>query len=294
MSDGLSPMSRDGSGPPAPNAPRRLRVIGVTSGKGGVGKTTLSVNLAILAAMSGQRVLLLDGDLGLANVEILLGISPRYSIADLLDGSATIQQVLAQGPHGIQLLPAGSGLHRLARLDEGQKQQLLHAFDELEDEFDLVLLDSPAGIGENVHFLMGGCQEAILVVTQEPTSLTDAYVALKTLSEQAGIRTFHVVVNQVGGGASAAEVFERLCRLSNRFLDASLHLLGSIPRDEHVQRAIMSQRPLATLHPLAPATRAISQISTALWDLPSPSNLDGGLKFLWQRLFLELHGGKSR
>lgn len=273
----------------------KLRVIGVTSGKGGVGKTTVAVNLALQAAQRGRRVLLIDGDLGLANVEILLGHVPPRNTAHLLDGSATIDEVLVEGPWGLRFLPGGSGFHRLARLDEGQKMRLLAALDPIEDRFDLVIIDSPAGIGGNALFFVGACQEAILVVTPEPTSLTDAYVALKGLSEQRAIRNFHVVVNQSSSDAVARQIFEKLCRLSDRFLDASLHFLGPIPRDEHVPRSIMAQRPLVALHPLAPASRALGEIAHRLLETPPPATLDGGLKFLWQRLFLELgQGGQGR
>lgn len=273
----------------------RLRVIGITSGKGGVGKTTVAVNLGLQAARLGKRVLIVDGDLGLANVEILLGHVPEKNMAHLLEGSATIDEVLAEGPWGLRFLPGGSGLHRLAELDESQKMKLLAALDPLEDRFDLVILDSPAGIGGNALFFVGSCQEAILVVTPEPTSLTDAYVALKGLNEQRGIRSFHVVVSQSPNDATARQIFERLGRLSDRFLDATLHYLGPIPKDEHVHRAIMAQKPLATLHPLSPASRALEGITAHLLETPPPTTLDGGLKFLWQRLFLELgHEGSKR
>lgn len=173
--------------------------------------------------------------------------------------------------------------------------RLRAALDPIEDRFDLVLLDSPAGIGGNALFFVGSCQEAILVVTPEPTSITDAYVALKGLNEQRGIRSFHVIVSQTPGEAVARQIFERLGSIADRFLDASLHYLGPIPKDEHVQRSIMAQKPLVALHPLAPASRALEEITTKLLETQPPCSLDGGLKFLWQRLFLELgHGGSKR
>lgn len=279
---------REASRSTTPPAARRLRVIAVTSGKGGVGKTSICTNLAVHAASGGLRVLVVDADLGLANVEILLGIVPRYSLVDLLEGTASIDEVLADGPHGVKVLPAGSGVPHLASLDEAQKLRLVTSLDPLEDRFDLVLVDSPAGIGDNVLFFVGASQEALLVVTPEPTSLTDAYVAIKAISQRAGVRDFHVAISQSPGERQAREVFEKLGRLTDRFLNARVRYLGSIPRDEHVHRAIMAQIPLVEAYPLAPASRSIARIADRLLAEPPPAHLEGGLKFLWQRLFLEL------
>ena len=159
-----------------------VRVIATTSGKGGVGKTNISSNLAVLAAKSGKRVLIVDADLGLANVEIIYGITPKYHLGDLLDGKVTMEEVLATGPGGIRVLPAGSGVSSLTQLDDAQKLRLMTGLDAVEDAFDVVIIDTGAGIGENVRFFVGGAQEALLVVTPEPTSLTDAYASVKVLS----------------------------------------------------------------------------------------------------------------
>ncbi|MFM2153894.1 MAG: hypothetical protein RL199_2329, partial [Pseudomonadota bacterium] len=143
--------------------PSPLRVVAVTSGKGGVGKTNLSANLSVLAAKAGKRVLVIDADLGLANVEILLGLSPRHHVGDLIDRSVALENVLTNGPHGVCVLPAGSGVQTLTSLDDDQKMRLIHALDPLEDRFDLVIVDTGAGIGDNVLFFVGAAQEAILL-----------------------------------------------------------------------------------------------------------------------------------
>ena len=264
-----------------------LRVIAVTSGKGGVGKTNVAANLAVLASRSGRRVLILDADLGLANVEIVFGIRPRLHLGHLIDGSATLHDVLAVGPHGIQVLSAGSGVAELSRLDEAQRLRLITALDPLEDAFDTVIVDSGAGIGENVRFFVGAAQEAILVVSPEPTALTDAYAAVKVLSRTAGVRHFHVLVNQAPTEAAARGVFDQLTGVAGRFLDARIDYLGSLPRDENLHRAIMAQTPLVDLFPLSPASRALAAAADRLFQAPRPRHLDGGLKFLWQRLFRE-------
>lgn len=266
-----------------------LKVYAVTSGKGGVGKTNLSVNLATVAARAGKRVLIIDADLGLANVEIVLGVKPRHHLGDLLDGNLSIEDVLVQGPPGVSLLPAGSGVQALTQLTGEQKMRLVQAMDPVEDLFDLVLIDSGAGIGENVLFFVGAAQEAILVVSPEPTSLVDAYAAVKVLSQQAGVRTFNVIVNPVVDELAARAIFQKLTAVTGKFLEARVRHLGYVPRDENLHRAIMAQRPLCEMFPSSPAARAIAAIGDRLLSdaaAPGPA-LEGGLKFMWQRLLRE-------
>ena len=264
-----------------------LRVIAVTSGKGGVGKTHVAANLAVLAARAGRRVLIIDADLGLANVEIVYGIAPRYHLGHLLDGVATLDDVLASGPHGIRVLPAGAGTQELTHLDEERRLRLIGALDPVEDRFDTVIIDSGAGIGENVLFFVGAAQEAILVVNTEPPSLTHSYAAVKVLSKTMGVRRFGLLVNQTPGEVTARETFERLAGITDRFLDVELRYLGSLPRDENVHRAVMVQRPVVDLFPQSPVSRALADIAGKLFDSPPPRHLDGGIKFLWERLFRE-------
>jgi len=261
-----------------------LRVIAVTSGKGGVGKTHISCNLAVLAARAGRRVLVLDADLGLANADIVLGVAPHYHLGHLLEASASLDDILAEGPEGVRILAASSGVQELTHLDDAQKLRLVTALDAIEDRFDLVVIDCGAGIGDNVLFFAGAAQEALLVITPEPTSLTDAYATVKVLSQQAGVEHFAVVVNSAPTGAHGREVFGRLTSVTDRFLTARLTFLGHVPRDENVQRALMAQRPVVELFPRSLYSRALQDISRDLLGRPSPPSLQGGLKFLWQRL----------
>jgi len=261
-----------------------LRVIAVTSGKGGVGKTHVSCNLALLAARTGRRVMVLDADLGLANADIVLGVEPHRHLGHLLDGSAPLQDVLAAGPEGVHVLAASTGVQELTRLDDAQKLRLVTALDYIEDQFDLVIVDCGAGIGDNVLFFAGGAQEAILVVSPEPTSLTDAYATVKVLSQQAGVEHFQVIVNPVPSEAHGREVWERLTRVTDRFLGARVSYLGHVPRDENLQRALMAQRPLVQLFPRSPSARALQALADKLLVRAPPPALQGGLKFLWQRL----------
>jgi flagellar biosynthesis protein FlhG len=261
-----------------------LRVVAVTSGKGGVGKTNVSVNLAVLAAMQGQRVLLIDADLGLANSHIILGVSPRYHLGHLLDGSVGLDDVLERGPHGIRVLSTASGEQELMKLDDALKLRLVAALDPLDDRFDLVIIDCGAGIGDNVAFFAGAAQMTLLLVTPEPTSLTDAYATVKVLSERAGVRHFAVIVNWAGDDRQARDIFQKLVRVTDRFLKAKMSYAGSLPRDENLPRSVMAQQPIVDLYPKSPASRALGQVASGLLAWTPPPTLDGGLKLMWQRM----------
>jgi len=262
-----------------------LRVLSLCSGKGGVGKSCVAVNVACAAAQMGRKVLLLDADLGLANVEILLGIQPRYHFGDLLEGRS-IHEVMAPGPHGIRILAGGSGIAQLQQLDDSAKQQLIAAMDPLEDTFDTVIIDAGAGIGDNVRFFVGASHERILVVNPEPTSLTDAYATVKVLSES-GIPNVQVLVNSVQSEVEARTVFKALAQVTDQHLKTRLHFLGAIPKDGAVNQAVMARQPVIDLFPRAPASQALRQMATRFFQNPSQFPVDGGLKFLWNRLMRE-------
>jgi flagellar biosynthesis protein FlhG len=298
QAEGLRKLVSAGAAPagPGPVGPKvggggggnsRLRVIAVTSGKGGVGKTNMTANLAVLAAKAGKRVLIIDADLGLANVEIVFGLKPKHHMGALLDGTLSVEDVLVEGPRGVKILPGGSGVQSLTALDEQQKLRLCAALDQVEDMFDLVLVDSGAGIGDNVLFFVGAAQEALLVVSPEPTSLVDAYAVVKVLSQQAGVKHFHVIVNPVVDELAAREIFPKLTTVTSRFLNCSVRHLGYVPRDENLHRAIMAQKPVVEAFPLSPASRALGHVADKLLNTPTPSRLESGFKFMWQRLLRE-------
>ena len=272
---------------PEPQTASPLRVIAVTSGKGGVGKTNISANLAVLAAKMGKRVLVIDADLGLANVEIVFGLKPRYHMGDLISSSISIEDVLIEAPHGVKILPAGSGVQSLTQLSAEDKLRFIAALEPVQDKFDIVLVDSGAGIGDNVLFFVGAAQEALLVVSPEPTSIVDAYATVKVLSQKAGVRHFGVVINPVIEELPAREIFHKLTTVTSRFLSASVKHLGYIPRDENLHRAIMAQRPLVDAFPHSPASRAMNALADKLFNETAPPLLDGGMKLMWSRLFRE-------
>jgi flagellar biosynthesis protein FlhG len=216
-----------------------MRVIAVTSGKGGVGKTNLTVNLALALSEYGRSVIILDGDLGLANVDIAFGLTGRYSIEHLLSGEKTIEQILLAGPRGIRIIPGGSGVQELANLERSKLENVIANLGRLERMTDLLLIDTGAGLGYMVTNFLKAADDIILVITPEPTALTDAYSLLKTLRKEGCGVPIHVVINRVQNQTDAQATFNRLETTVNRFLDGSLNYLGWVYDDFHVGRSVM-------------------------------------------------------
>ncbi len=260
------------------------RVFAISSGKGGVGKTTLAANLAYALAEEGQRVLIFDGDLGLANVDVLFGLTPHRHIGDVLAGRCSLKDIIVEGPKGVRILPASSGVAKLTRLSEGEKIQLLQEFEELALGLDWVLLDTPAGISENVLYFNLASQERILVCTPEPTSLTDVYALIKVLYHRYGVKNFHLVVNWVRRGDQALEIYRQLLRVIERFLGSiSLNFLGGIPFDKQVSQAVRAQQPLLSLFPESLASKAIYRVAREMNKLHGRP-FEGGLQFFGRKL----------
>ncbi|MDP1826371.1 MAG: P-loop NTPase [Archangium sp.] len=244
-----------------------VRVISVTSGKGGVGKSHLAVNVATLCARAGQRVLIFDADGGLSNVDVLLGVRPARHVGDLLDGAA-LDSVLHQVSAGLWLLAGAPGERRLAHLDDGARLALRCAWDALASRFDVVVVDVGAGVGDDVLFFTSAGQTALLVVTDEPTSLGDALVLLQALRQKTPVREVDVVVNCVRTERSAQVVFARL-QQSAATCALRLRFTSNIPDDQNVRRAAMAGRALVDLAPTSPASRAFERLTHALLSSPA-------------------------
>ena len=247
-----------------------LRVISVTSGKGGVGKTHLAANVATLCARTGLKVLAIDADAGLANLDLILGLYPSRHVGHLLDG-ATLDEVVLRTPCGLSVLPGAPGERRLVHLDAADQRALVSAWDELASRFDVVVLDSGPGVGDDTLFFTATGQHVVLVVTEEPTSLADAAGLLSALRARTAIRQVDVVVNEVRTVKSAQAVFGRL-QTAAVSLGISLRFLGHVPEDQNVRRAAMLRRPLVELAPTSPASRAFERLTELLLgSRPNPA-----------------------
>lgn len=261
------------------------RVISVTSGKGGVGKTNIVGNLAIALRRLGKKVLVLDGDLGLANIDIIFGISPAYNIAHVVNGEKSLGEVIVEGPEGIQIIPAGSGVQDLVHLTQGQKLNLLNEFDALEEDFDVFLIDTGAGISSNVIYFSIAADERIVVVTPEPTSITDAYALIKVMYTKHGTNTFKLLVNMVDREEEAQSVFENLSNAVVRFLKGiSLEYIGFIPRDGNVEKAVRQQNTVIRSYPESISSKEFSELAGRMQAWSADVTQDGNIKFFWKKL----------
>jgi flagellar biosynthesis protein FlhG len=255
------------------------RVIAITSGKGGVGKTNIAANFAYILSMMGESILLIDADTGLANIDILLGITPQYNLGHVLHGEKSLSEVIIQGPGGIKILPSASGIQEMAELSKGQKLTLLDAINDLNERLDFVFIDTGAGIAGNVMYFNMAAKEIIVVVSSEPTSLTDAYALIKVLYQGYSEKRFMILVNMVKSSNEALSVFRKLSNATDHFLNLSVEYLGYVPCDNSVSEAVKKQHLLADIFPSSKATRCLFSIAKKLCqERPGPYE-NGTMKF---------------
>jgi flagellar biosynthesis protein FlhG len=261
---------------------RYIKTIAITSGKGGVGKTNLVAGLAIAMRRLGRKVLVFDADLGLSNIDVLLHLAPRYNIQHLLSGEKGLEEIIIEGPLGIKILPASSGIQELTFLDEFQRLKIMESFEIYNGEVDVLLIDTSAGISENVAFFCTSSEEIVVITSPEPTAITDAYALIKVLFTRYQEKDFKIVVNSVKDPEEGFEIFKRLSIASERFLHISLSYLGSIPYDEAVRKAVMAQRSFVDLYPNSPASRSILEMAERL--LEEDGRVKGGLQFFLRNI----------
>lgn len=274
-------------GPETSGSRRRIRVISVTSGKGGVGKTSVVANLALALSRMDIRVLVLDADLGLANLDVMLGLNPRYTIDHLLRGERTLDEILISGPGGFKVLPAASGIPELTELDNTQRLLLLDELDALRDRFDVLLIDTGAGISSNVMYFNYAAMEKVVIVTNEPTSLTDAYALIKVLTSRYKQKRFKVLVNAARNGEEAEKIYRHLSLVVDQFLGSpSLDYVGWIPFDKLMPAAVRKQKTVLECFPEAPASLHIQKVARALMSAREEPDLEGDIRFFRQS-FLE-------
>ncbi len=261
-----------------------VQVIAVTGGKGGVGKTTVSVNLATALAASGKRVVLLDGDLGLANADVFLGLSPRYTLAHVISGERTLDEVLIQAPQGFQVIPAASGAADMATMSAAEHLGLVQAFSTLAAKIDVLIVDTAAGIAHSVLQFSQASQQVLVVLCDEPASLTDAYALVKVLSRNHGVGRFRVLANQVRMPGAGSELFRRFELVTARFLEVVLEFAGEIPEDEYLRRSVREQRTVFEAYPASAAARAFKKLAALADTWPVPAGPRGNIEFFVERL----------
>jgi flagellar biosynthesis protein FlhG len=261
-----------------------VRTIAVTGGKGGVGKTCMAVNIATALAQSGHKVLLLDGDLGLANVDVMLGLTPRYTLEQMLSGERALQDILLKSPAGVQVVPAASGVAHMAALSNREHAAIVRAFATLPAAVDVLVIDTATGIGDSVLRFCSAAQQLLVVVSDEPASMTDAYALIKVLSRHHKVRRFNVLINRVKRGSGGA-LFTRLQKVTDRYLDVQLQYAGEIPDDEALAKSVRAQRALLDAFPGCAAAKAIRKLADQCLKWPRSETPAGGIEFYFERLF---------
>lgn len=251
--------------------PRRVaRVITVTSGKGGVGKSSVSVNLAIALSKLGHRVIILDADFGLANVEVMLGIRPQYNLADLMFRGKNLSDIITAGPENIGFISGGSGIQELTNLTRDQIVYLIQKLVELDEKADIIIVDTGAGIADSVLEFVAASSEVLLIATPEPTSITDAYALLKTLNRKTDISlqdtVIKMVANRIGNDQEGMELYDKLSLVVSKFLNLKLEYLGSLPQDPIVSKAVMKQKPAITLYPNSQFSKTLVSFANILCE----------------------------
>lgn len=254
---------------PLASATRRSpRVIAVTGGKGGVGKSCVAVNLGLALSMAGRDTLLLDADLGLANVDVLLGLQPKCNLANLLAGDCGIEDLVLDAAHGLKVVPATSGKRNMVEMSQSEYAAVIRAFDDYPRPPEFLIVDTAAGISSSVSMFAAAADDVLVVACDEPASLTDAYAVIKVLARECGVRNFKVVANMVYNASHGRQLFEKLERVATRFLDVTLEFTGVVPHDEQLRRAVRRQMGVVDAWPGSPSALAFKKLAMAAdnWD----------------------------
>lgn len=244
--------------------PAQARVIAITSGKGGVGKTNIVANLGYALCKAGKKVLVFDADLGLGNLDVLLGLTPRYNLSHVIEGRKKLSEIIVGGPGNLKILPASSGIQQLTKLTSLQKMEVFNELNALLSSYDIVLIDTAAGISSNVLYFNASANEIMVVVTPEPTSITDAYALMKILSVKYQEKHFRLIVNMAKNTREADEVSRQLSLVADRFLDVSIEYFGSILIDDNVKTGVRKQKVVSEMAPMTQASRNFAELGHKL------------------------------
>ncbi len=265
-------------------AAKPVRVLAVASGKGGVGKTNVSVNLAISLSNMGQKTLILDADLGLANIDVMLGLQPKYTLHDVFSGTKGLADIVLDGPAGIKIIPASSGIQEMSELSTAQHAGLIQAFSEYDNDIDVLIIDTAAGISDNVITFSRAAQDVIVVVCDEPASITDAYALIKLLHREYNIHRFHILSNMVHSAQEGRDVYKKLTKVTEKFLDVALDYLGFVPYDDFLKKAVKRQRAVVEAYPRSKASVSFNNLAERTQKWPIPKIAAGHLEFFVERL----------
>ncbi len=266
------------------NLDKPLRVIAITGGKGGIGKTTISVNLAIAFAKLKKKVLLFDADLGLANVDVMLGLNPDKNIHDVLLGKSELHDVCIQGPHGIKIIPSASGVQKMADLNSSESVELIRSFSSLTNNMDIMIVDLASGISNQVMDFTHAAQDILVVICNEPSSLMDSYAVIKVLHNKYSRSRFGVIVNKVKNSHEGFDVFSKFQAATSKFINISMHYLGHIPQDDYISIAARDRVSLVDKFPQSNAAVSINNLAHGINHWRDDGSLMGGIQFFFERL----------
>ena len=266
------------------NASRPVKVIAVTGGKGGVGKTTVSANLAVSIAAQGRDVMLVDADLGLANVDVVLGLNTRFHLGHVVSGECALEDAIVTGPHGLQIVPAASGIKRMANLSDTEQAGIIRAFSDLYHRVDVMIVDTAAGLHDSVLTFSQAAQHVLVVVCDEPASITDAYALIKVLSREHGVRRFQILANQTRRSGEGPELFQKISRVCDRFLNVTLEFAGSVPFDDYLRRAVQRQSAVVEAYPASISSVALKNLAVKADKWSVPQGARGHLEFFVERM----------
>ncbi|MBR1613179.1 MAG: MinD/ParA family protein [Succinivibrio sp.] len=263
---------------------RRVKVITVTGGKGGVGKSSVSLNLAVALCQMGKKVMLFDADLGLANIDVMLGLKVDKNLGHVLSGECELEDIIQTGPHGLRIVPASSGLKQMVELSMEQHAGLIRGFSTLKEDIDFFIVDTAAGISDMVLSFCRAAQDVLMVVCNEPTSVADAYAQMKVLSRDYGVKKFKIIGNSLHSLDEGKLMYQKLVTVTERFIDATLELVACIPVDMNMRKAIRQRSCVVDFFPTSPAARAFKTLANRITMWPIPEVAGGHLEFFVENL----------
>ena len=260
------------------------QIIGIASGKGGVGKTTVSANLAIALASLGKKVMIFDADLGLANAQLALGCRAPFNFSHVMSGEKTLQEIIVEGPMGVKLVPGASGIQHMASLNQVETAGIIQSFSEIEDELDYFIVDLAAGLSDTVMTFLSACQHRFIVLKNEPSSIADAYATIKVMIQDYDLEAISLIPNSVSSQAEGERLFGSINSVIQNFLGRQVNYLHSISEDEMVLRSIKASQPLLTYAPASTATRNFVSLAKSVIAMESGMSLTGSMQFFVERL----------